>query len=132
PRGTGGRREPTRGWNGLARGNGGIVEMKRSWKTSALALVLAVAAAAATVAGMAGEVLAREKVRIAFIGPLSGGNARIGLGGRNSAMLAIQEANADPSLRYEYELVLLDDECLPQSGVQAALKAGSDRSVVAA
>lgn len=106
--------------------------MKRSWKTSALALVLAVAAAAATVAGMAGEVLAREKVRIAFIGPLSGGNARIGLGGRNSAMLAIQEANADPNLRYEYELVLLDDECLPQSGVQAALKAGSDRGVVAA
>lgn len=102
------------------------------WKKAAVAAALAVAAMAGILAGPVGEALAKEKVRIAFIGPLSGGNARIGLGGRNSALLAIQEVNADPTKRYEYELVLLDDECLPQAGVQAALKAGSDRTVVAA
>ena len=74
----------------------------------------------------------RPVVRLAFIGPLSGGNSRIGFGGRNSAQLAILQANENASLRYRYELVLLDDECQPQAGVQAALKAGSDRAIVGA
>ena len=33
---------------------------------------------------------AKETVRIAFIGPLTGGNSAIGLGGRNSADLAVR------------------------------------------
>ena len=71
-------------------------------------------------------------VKLAFIGPMSGGNSRMGFGGRNSAQLALMQANANDSLRYRYELVVLDDECQPQSGVQAALKAGSDRAIVGA
>ena len=37
---------------------------------------------------------AKETVRIAFIGPLTGGNSAIGLGGRNSADLAVKLRSA--------------------------------------
>jgi branched-chain amino acid transport system substrate-binding protein len=73
---------------------------------------------------------AKETVRIAFIGPLTGGNSAIGLGGRNSADLAVRLRNADPKAKYTYELVVLDDECKPDAGVQMATKAGSDRTIV--
>src|SRR5512142_374472 len=91
---------------------------------SRLAALLAAAALAAPAA-------AKDTVRIAFIGPLTGGNSAIGLGGRNSADLAVKLRNADPKARYRYELVVLDDECKPDTGVQVATRAASDRSVVA-
>jgi branched-chain amino acid transport system substrate-binding protein len=75
---------------------------------------------------------AKEKVGIVFIGPLTGGNAAIGVGGRNSAELAVKLRNADPQTKYEYELTSLDDECKPNVGVQVATKAATDKSVVAA
>lgn len=71
-------------------------------------------------------------VKIAFIGPLSGGTASNGLGGRNSFLLALRQRNASGTLKYRYEPVVLDDECKPTVGVQAALKAGSDPDVIAA
>jgi branched-chain amino acid transport system substrate-binding protein len=73
---------------------------------------------------------AKETVRIAFVGPLTGGNSAIGLGGRNSADLAVRLRDADPKAKYHYELVVLDDECKPDAGVQMATKAGSDRTIV--
>ena len=75
---------------------------------------------------------AKETVRIAFVGPLTGGNSAIGLGGRNSADLAVKLRNQDAKAKYTYDLVVLDDECKPDAGVQVATKAGSDRSIVAA
>lgn len=90
-------------------------------------------AASAVVFGLAlGGAQAKEKVGVAFIGPLTGGNAAIGLGGRNSADLAIKLRNADPKAKYEYELTVLDDECKPNVGVQVATKVATDKSVVAA
>jgi branched-chain amino acid transport system substrate-binding protein len=74
---------------------------------------------------------AKDAVRIAFVGPLTGGNSAIGLGGRNSADLAVKLRNQDAKAKYQYDLVVLDDECKPDTGVQVATKAGSDRSVVA-
>jgi branched-chain amino acid transport system substrate-binding protein len=74
---------------------------------------------------------AKDKVKVAFIGPLTGGTAANGLGGRNSAELAVKLRNADPKAKYEYELVVLDDECKPNVAVQVATKAGADRSIVA-
>ena len=74
---------------------------------------------------------ARDTVKIAFIGPLSGGNSAPGLGGRNSATLAVQQRNADANAKYAYELVTYDDECKPNVGVQVATKAASDNSIVA-
>jgi branched-chain amino acid transport system substrate-binding protein len=74
---------------------------------------------------------AKKTVKISWIGPLTGGNAGPGLGGRNSFMLAVQEANANPDSKYTYEAVTIDDECKPDVGVQAALKAASDPEIIA-
>ncbi len=73
----------------------------------------------------------KTTVKLAFIGPLTGGTASNGLGGRNSFLLAVQERNADPRAKYRYETEVLDDECKPTVAVQAALKASSDPAIVA-
>lgn len=80
----------------------------------------------------AGQALAKETVKVAFIGPLTGGNSAIGVGGRNSAELAVKLRNADPKAKYHYELLILDDECKPNIGVQVATKAAADKQIVAA
>ena len=75
--------------------------------------------------------LAKESVKIAFIGPLTGGVSANGIGGRNAADLAVRLRNADASAKYSYELVGLDDECKPNIGVQVATKAAADRRIIA-
>jgi len=87
--------------------------------------LLALAALVATPA------MAKKKVKVAFIAPLTGGVSANGIGGRNSADLAVRLHNADPAGKYEYELISLDDECKPNVGVQVATKAAADRSVIA-
>lgn len=74
---------------------------------------------------------AKEVVKIAFVGPLTGGVSSIGLGGRNSADLAVRLRNADPKAKYTYELVTQDDECRPNVGVQVATKIAADKSIIA-
>ena len=74
---------------------------------------------------------AKEKVKVGFIGPLSGGTSSNGLGGRNSADLAVRLRNADPKAKYEYELLVQDDECKPNIGVQAATKFGANKDIIA-
>ena len=91
--------------------------------------VLATALLAASWVTPAG---AKDKVKIAFIGPLTGGVAANGIGGRNSAELAVKLRNADPKAKYDYELAVLDDECKPNTAVQVATKAGADRAIIAA
>jgi len=88
---------------------------------AALALGLAAGSAAA----------AKKEVKVVFIGPLTGGVSANGLGGRNSADLAVRLRNADPKAKYKYEMVVLDDECKPNIGVQVATKAASDRAIIA-
>src|SRR5262245_22062138 len=75
---------------------------------------------------------AKDKVKVVFIGPLTGGVAANGIGGRNSAELAVKLRDGDPKAKYEYELEVLDDECKPNIAVQTATKAGADRNVIAA
>lgn len=98
-------------------------------RRSSLLLLLGGALALAT--PFPSVALAKDTVKLAFIGPLSGGNAAPGLGGRNSAQLAVQQRNADPAAKYSYELVTFDDECKPNVGIQAATKAASDNSIIA-
>ncbi len=74
---------------------------------------------------------AKEVVKIAFVGPLTGGTSSIGLGGRNSADLAVRLRNADPKSKYTYQLVAQDDECRPNVGVQVATKIAADKSIIA-
>jgi branched-chain amino acid transport system substrate-binding protein len=75
---------------------------------------------------------AKDKVKVGFIGPLTGGVSVNGLGGRNSADLAVRLRNADSKAKYEYELVVLDDECKPNVAVQVATKMAADKDVIAA
>ena len=91
--------------------------------TGLMVMVLALAAAAAD---------AKDKVKVGFIGPLTGGVSVNGLGGRNSADLAVRLRNADAKVKYEYEMIVLDDECKPNIAVQVATKMASDKDIIAA
>ncbi len=75
---------------------------------------------------------AKKKVSVGFIAPLTGGVSANGMGGRNSAELAVMMRNEDSKAKYEYEFVALDDECKPNIGVQVATKLASDRKVIGA
>jgi len=75
---------------------------------------------------------AKTKVKVGFIGPLTGGTSANGLGGRNASDLAVKLRNANPKAKYEYELVVQDDECKPNVGVQAATKFGASKDIIAA
>jgi branched-chain amino acid transport system substrate-binding protein len=77
--------------------------------------------------------LAKQKVRISFIGPLTGGNASMGLGGRNSFDLAVRQYNRGMfgDKKYEYEMVVENDECVPATGVRVATKVASDPTIIA-
>ena len=85
----------------------------------------------ASLAVVALPAAAKQTVKIAFIGPLTGGVSANGLGGRNSTDLAVRLRNDDPKAKYTYELVSLDDECKPNIGVQVATKAASDNAIIA-
>jgi branched-chain amino acid transport system substrate-binding protein len=80
---------------------------------------------------LAAPAIAKDVVKLAFVGPLTGGNSSIGLGGRNSADLAVRLRNADPKSKYTYQLVTQDDECRPNVGVLVATKIAADNSIVA-
>lgn len=90
--------------------------------------------AAAVLLGMTGldAAHAKDTVKVGFIGPLTGGTSSVGIGGRNSADLAVRLRNQDEDAKYEYELVVQDDECKPNIGVQAATKLAADSNVIAA
>src|ERR1700754_2208801 len=79
----------------------------------------------------AGAANAKDKVKVGFIGPLTGGVSVNGIGGRNSAELAVKLRNADAKAKYEYELVVLDDECKPNVAVQVATKMAADKDIIA-
>src|SRR5690348_18273520 len=96
-------------------------------KTTAITIALA----ALTFALAGGEAAAKEKVKVGFIGPITGGNSANGLGGRNSADLAVKLRNADPKAKYEYDLVVLDDECKPNVAVQVATKMAAENDIIA-
>ena len=89
-------------------------------------------ASALFVGALVATAQAKDKVKVGFIGPLTGGVSVNGLGGRNSADLAVKLRNADAKAKYEYELVVLDDECKPNVAVQVATKMAADKEIIAA
>ena len=98
--------------------------IRTKWTTAVLA------AAVCTLA--AGPASAKDAVKVGFIGPLTGGVSVNGIGGRNSADLAVKLRNADAKTKYDYQLVVLDDECKPNVAVQAATKMAADNEIIAA
>jgi branched-chain amino acid transport system substrate-binding protein len=79
----------------------------------------------------AADAEAKDKVKVGYIGPLTGGVSVNGIGGRNSAELAVKLRNADAKAKYEYEMVVLDDECKPNVAVQVATKMAADKEIIA-
>lgn len=92
----------------------------------------AVAVSALALSLATGAAQAKNTVKVAFIGPLTGGASATGLGGRNSALLAVQLRNENPDTEFDYELVTLDSACQPNVGVQVATKAAADREIIGA
>src|SRR4030088_2465003 len=88
-------------------------------------------ASALFVGALVATAQAKDRVKVGFIGPLTGGVSVNGLGGRNSADLAVRLRNADAKAKYEYELVVLDDECKPNVAVQVATKMAADKEIIA-
>lgn len=76
----------------------------------------AIAGLAAALFCAPAQSFAKETVKVGFIGPLTGGLSSLGVGGRNSAELAVQEANEDPNTKFLYEMTAYDDECKPNVG----------------
>src|SRR3954452_22035923 len=74
---------------------------------------------------------AKDKVKVGFIGPVTGGVSVNGIGGRKSAELAVKLRNEDAKAKYEYELVVLDDECKPNGAGQVATKMAADKEIIA-
>lgn len=101
--------------------------------TAGLKRAVILSATVAAVCGLfaPGGAAAAEKIKLGFIGPVSGGNALQGIGARNGFLLAIRQAN-DSGYPYEVEPVALDDASDPATGVAAALKLVNDPEVVAA
>jgi len=83
------------------------------------------------VSSLPSDAEAKKVVKIAFIGPLTGGAAGFGLGGRNSADLAIREANKSGKFPYEIKLLPVDDASDPDTGVAGAERACADPDLVA-
>jgi branched-chain amino acid transport system substrate-binding protein len=71
-------------------------------------------------------------VKIAFIGPLTGPNAAVGIGAKNSFELKVNEVTAKGDFPYKVQVVYEDDASDPATGVAAANKVCSDPDVVAA
>ncbi len=82
-------------------------------------------------AGSMSTAEAKDRIKVGFIGPLTGGVSVNGIGGRNSADLAVKLRNADAKAKYTYDLVVLDDECKPNVAVQVATKMAADREIIA-
>jgi len=72
-----------------------------------------------------------DTIKIGFIGPLTGGNAATGIGLKNSAELAIREANASGKYKHKFELVVVDDGGNPSTAVSAANKLIANKDIVA-
>jgi branched-chain amino acid transport system substrate-binding protein len=83
------------------------------------------------VMGVFSAAMAKQKVKISFIGPLTGKHAKMGQSCKNAFQLAVDQWNASGKNSYQYEVVAIDDECVPAKGVQAATKACSDPDIVA-
>lgn len=69
---------------------------------------------------------------MAFIGPLTGGVASVGIGGRNSAELAVALRNADPGGRYRYKRSVFDDQSAPETGAAVVKEACRNEEIDAA
>jgi branched-chain amino acid transport system substrate-binding protein len=103
--------------------------MAKKWVLSGVGVLLVVFLLGLTPTVEGGQ---KQTVKIAFIGPLTGGNAAVGKGAKNSFELKVNELLAKGDYPYTIQIVNEDDASDPATGVAAATKVGSDPDVVAA
>ncbi len=94
--------------------------------------IFAIVVSAVMVLSTCGDAAWAKTIKIAFIGPLTGPNAAQGNGAKNCFDLAIKQANESGQFPFKIEMMALDDASDPAVAVSAALKAVSDKKVVAA
>ena len=95
-----------------------------------LSCVAAGLMACALVAGCDGE-KKQSVVKIGFLAPITGGNSGLGVGLKNSAELAVKQANESGKYPYKFELVVADDASDPSTAVSAANKLIANKDIVA-
>ncbi|HUV08744.1 MAG TPA: branched-chain amino acid ABC transporter substrate-binding protein [Spirochaetia bacterium] len=103
--------------------------MTRSLRFSGLILTVLACFSLTVFSGGAKE--EAKAVKIAFIGPLTGPNAAVGIGAKNSFELKINE-ELTKGYPYKIEVLYEDDASDPATGVAAANKVCSDPDVAAA
>ena len=86
--------------------------------------------AMALFAGCGGE-KKQTTVKIGFLTPMTGGNSGLGIGLKNSAELAVRQANESGKYPYKFELVFADDASDPSTAVAAANKLIANKEIVA-
>jgi branched-chain amino acid transport system substrate-binding protein len=75
---------------------------------------------------------AAEKIKIGYIGALSGGSATMGIPGKNGIELAVEEINSSGGINGKMvELIALDDKADPAASATQAQKLINDDKVVA-
>ena len=74
----------------------------------------------------------KQKVKIAFIGNITGEASSNGIGGKNAFILAIHERNKELSLKYRYVPVIKNDNCEASVGSVVASQVSVDTEVIAA
>lgn len=91
---------------------------------------VAVLLAAGFISGCGGQAQT-STIKIGYLAPLTGGNSATGIGMKNSAQLAVDQANKSGKYLYKFELVALDDGGDPSTAVAAANKLVADKDIVA-
>lgn len=95
-------------------------------------VVLGVALSVTFLFSFAGHEACARTIKLAFIGPLTGPNSAQGNGAKDCFDLAVRLANQSGKYPYKVKMMALDDASDPAVAVAAALKAVSDKDVVAA
>lgn len=96
----------------------------------ALSCAVAAAMCMAFISGCGGS-KKQEVVKIGLLAPLTGGNAALGVGMKNSGQLAVDQANKSGKYPFKFELVTVDDAGDPSTAVAAMNKLIADKGISA-
>src|SRR5258707_11433721 len=84
-------------------------------------------ASALFVGALVATAQAKDKVKVGFIGPLTGGVSANGLGGRNLGPLSLKFRHAHAKAKKENQLVAPHDESKPNVAAQGAPQKAADK-----
>ena len=92
----------------------------------AISCAVAAAMCMAFISGCGGS-KKQDVVKIGLLAPLTGGNAALGVGMKNSGQLAVDQSNKSGKYPFKFELVTVDDAGDPSTAVAAMNKLIADK-----